>query len=595
MDQKSLYLRLLSYAKPYKLAYVFAILGMVATAATESLFPALMKFLLDQGFKVSTPNLVYLIPLAIVGLFVLRGLIQYVSNYIMTWITTNIVMVIRNELFEKILRLPSLAFADARGTYVSKVIFDVWQIGDAVSTVLISSIRELLTAIGLILYLLYLDWRLALITLSVGPVIVVLVALLSKRMRAAGQSSLKSVGELTHILEESVLCQKIIKIYAGQAIEKARFETANAQFRRSQMKEAIPASVTTPMTHIATAVALALIIYIALDQVANPSENQGIQTVGGFVAYITAMLMLLAPVKKLAEVNSGIQRGLVSAQSAFEFLDRPEEVDHGTQRIERVKGDIEFQNLTYTYPGASESALRKVNLHINAGETIAIVGASGSGKSTLAALIPRFMTPDQGSILIDGMDIHHIVLEDLRSNIAVVTQEVLMFNDSIRANIAYGNTQASKERIESAARLANAWSFISEMPNGLETQVGDAGLKLSGGQRQRISIARAILKDAPVLILDEATSALDSESDMLVQAALDNLMKGRTSIVIAHRLTTIEKANRIVVMDKGTIIEEGNHDGLLEKSGHYATLYNTYFRHQSLAYVEKARELIGDD
>jgi subfamily B ATP-binding cassette protein MsbA len=577
MDQKSLYLRLLSYAKPYKLAYVFAILGMVATAATESLFPALMKFLLDQGFKVSTPNLVYLIPLAIVGLFVLRGLIQYVSNYIMTWITTNIVMVIRNELFEKILRLPSLAFADARGTYVSKVIFDVWQIGDAVSTVLISSIRELLTAIGLILYLLYLDWRLALITLSVGPVIVVLVALLSKRMRAAGQSSLKSVGELTHILEESVLCQKIIKIYAGQAIEKARFETANAQFRRSQMKEAIPASVTTPMTHIATAVALALIIYIALDQVANPSENQGIQTVGGFVAYITAMLMLLAPVKKLAEVNSGIQRGLVSAQSAFEFLDRPEEVDHGTQRIERVKGDIEFQNLTYTYPGASESALRKVNLHINAGETIAIVGASGSGKSTLAALIPRFMTPDQGSILIDGMDIHHIVLEDLRSNIAVVTQEVLMFNDSIRANIAYGNTQASKERIESAARLANAWSFISEMPNGLETQVGDAGLKLSGGQRQRISIARAILKDAPVLILDEATSALDSESDMLVQAALDNLMKGRTSIVIAHRLTTIEKANRIVVMDKGQITEIGTHDELLQLNQQYAQLYRLQF------------------
>ncbi len=577
MNQKSLYLRLLGYAKPYKLAYVFAILGMVATAATESLFPALMKYLLDQGFQVSSPELVYLIPLALVGLFVLRGLIQYVSNYMMTWITTNIVMVIRNELFSKILRLPSLTFADARGTFVSKVIFDVWQVGDAVSTVLISSIREFLTAIGLILYLLYLDWRLALITLSVGPVIVVLVGLLSKRMRAAGRSSLKSVGELTHILEESVLCQKIIKIYAGQAIEKARFETANAQFRRAQMKEAIPASLTTPMTHIATAIALAMIIYIALDQVTNSSQSQGIQTVGGFVAYITAMLMLLSPVKKLAEVNSAIQRGLVSAQSAFDFLDRPEEIDHGTQRIERANGDIQLRNLTFTYPGAAEPALRQINLKINAGETIAIVGASGSGKSTLAALIPRFVSPDHGNILVDGLDINDIVLEDLRSNIAVVTQEVLMFNDSIGANIAYGNTQASEELVEKAARLANAWPFISEMPNGLDTQVGDAGLKLSGGQRQRISIARAILKNAPILILDEATSALDSDSDKLVHAALENLMKGRTSIVIAHRLTTIEKANRIVVMDKGEIAEIGTHEELLQLNQQYAQLYRMQF------------------
>ena len=577
MNQKSLYLRLLGYAKPYKLAYVFAILGMVATAATESLFPALMKYLLDQGFQVSSPELFYLIPLALVGLFVLRGLIQYVSNYMMTWITTNIVMVIRNELFSKILRLPSLTFADARGTFVSKVIFDVWQVGDAVSTVLISSIREFLTAIGLILYLLYLDWRLALITLSVGPVIVVLVGLLSKRMRAAGRSSLKSVGELTHILEESVLCQKIIKIYAGQAIEKARFETANAQFRRAQMKEAIPASLTTPMTHIATAIALAMIIYIALDQATNSSQSQGIQTVGGFVAYITAMLMLLSPVKKLAEVNSAIQRGLVSAQSAFDFLDRPEEIDHGTRRIERANGDIQLRNLTFTYPGAAEPALRQINLKINAGETIAIVGASGSGKSTLAALIPRFVSPDHGNILVDGLDINDIVLEDLRSNIAVVTQEVLMFNDSIGANIAYGNTQASEELVEKAARLANAWPFISEMPNGLDTQVGDAGLKLSGGQRQRISIARAILKNAPILILDEATSALDSESDKLVQAALENLMKGRTSIVIAHRLTTIEKANRIVVMDKGEIAEIGTHVELLQLNQQYAQLYRMQF------------------
>lgn len=577
MNQKSLYLRLLGYAKPYKIAYVFAILGMIATAATESLFPALMKYLLDQGFKVSSPKLVYLIPLSLIGIFVLRGVIQYLSNYLMTWITTNIVMVIRNELFRKILKLPSLSFADARGTYVSKVIFDVWQIGDAVSTVLISSIRELLTATGLIIYLFYLDWRLALITLSIGPIIVALVALFSKRMRAAGRSGLQSIGQLTHILEESVLCQKIIKIYAGQSAEQARFEAANAQYRRSQMKEAIPASATTPMTHIATAFALAMIIYIALDQVAHPTNTEGIRSVGGFVSYITAMLMLLAPIKKLTEVNSGIQRGLVSAQSAFEFLDRPEEEDRGTSLMGRAHGAIELRNVTYTYPDTSTPALSKINLHIKAGETIAIVGASGSGKSTLAALLPRFMTVDEGQILIDGMDINAIQLKELRANIAVVTQEVLMFNDSIAANIAYGHSEINLTAIEKAARLANAWAFIENMPQGLLTHVGDAGLKLSGGQRQRISIARAILKDAPILILDEATSALDAESDKLVQAALDNLMKGRTSIVIAHRLTTVESADRIVVMDKGTLVETGTHAELLKLDRHYAQLHRLQF------------------
>lgn len=570
-------MRLLGYAKPYKLAYGLAILGMVATAATESLFPALMKYLLDEGFKVSSPRLVYLIPLSLVGLFALRALIQYISSYIMTWITTNIVMVIRNELFSKILRLPSLAFADARGTYVSKVIFDVWQIGEAASTVLITSIRELLTAVALICYLVYLDWRLALITLSIGPLIVGLVALFSKRMRAAGRSVLNSVGELTHILEESVLCQKIIKIYAGQTTEKKRFEAANAQFRRSQMKEAVAASATTPVTHVATSLALAIIIFIALDKVANPSAVEGVQTVGGFVSYITAMLMLLAPVKKLTEVNSSIQRGLVSAQSAFEFLDRAEETDHGSQRLMNAKGSIEFCNLTFSYPNASEPALRDINLDIKAGETIAIVGASGSGKSTLAALIPRFIQPDVGHIRIDGMDINHITLENLRSHIAVVTQEILMFNDSIAGNIAYGNPSENMKNIENAARLANAWSFISEMPQGLETPIGDAGLKLSGGQRQRISIARAILKNAPILILDEATSALDSESDKLVQSGLENLMQGRTSIVIAHRLTTIEKADRIVVMDKGTIVEVGTHEALISLNQHYAQLHRMQF------------------
>ncbi len=525
----------------------------------------------------SSPELVYLIPVSVIGLFVFRGLIQYVSGYMMTWITTQVIMTIRNELFGKILRLPSLSFADARGTYVSKIIFDVWQIGDAVSTVLISSVREFLTCLGLLIYLFFLDWRLALITLSVGPAVILLTMVFSKRMRAAGKSSLNSIGELTHILEESVLCQKIIKIYSGQASEQKRFESANAQLRRAQMKEAIPATATSPVMHIATAFALAMIIYVALDQVAYPRETQGINSVGGFVSFITAMLMLLAPVKKLAEVNTSLQRGLVSAQSAFEFLDRPEETDDGIKTIDRAYGRIELKNLSYSYPNTAEPALKNINLFIKAGETIAIVGASGSGKSTLAALLPRFIVPSEGEILIDQLNIQEISLASLRSNIAMVTQEILMFNESIASNIAYGNPKADIREIENAAKQANAWGFIHDLPDGINTQVGDAGLKLSGGQRQRISIARAILKNAPILILDEATSALDTESDKLVQAALENLMIGRTSIVIAHRLTTIEKADRIVVMENGRIVETGTHAELLNLNGHYAQLHHLQF------------------
>ena len=382
------------------------------------------------------------------------------------------------------------------------------------------------------------------------------------------------------MLEESVLCQKIIKIYQGQATEKQRFEAANGRFRRSQMREAIPASATTPLTHLSASIALAVIVYLALDQVNQAGPQTGVTTVGGFVAFVTAMLMLLAPLKKLTEVNTALQRGRVCAQSVFAFLDSPEEEDKGRIEWRQPQGRVEFRNVSFSYGPSTPRALDAIDLCIEPGQTLALVGASGGGKSTLAALLPRFMSPTQGQILIDGVDAQDYSLVSLRQHMALVTQEVLLFNDTIAANIAYGHANPDKAAVEKAAKAANAWDFISALPQGLDTLVGEAGMRLSGGQRQRISIARAIFKNAPILILDEATSALDAESDRSVQAALANLMQGRTCVVIAHRLSTIQHADRIAVLNQGRLVETGNHEELLQLNGIYASLYRLQFNEQ---------------
>ncbi|NBY04549.1 MAG: lipid A export permease/ATP-binding protein MsbA [Betaproteobacteria bacterium] len=572
-----LFQRLFGYAKAYKWAYAVSVLGMAATAVTEAMLPAMMKYLLDQGFQVESAFQVVAIPLAIVGLFLAKGLLIYISNYAATWITTHVTMALRNDMFAKMLRLPATSFADPQGSFIAKVLYDVLNIGETISLVVISAFREALTVMALVAYLIYLDTRLALIALSIGPVIVGFVRVFSRRLREAGRSGLDSIGQLTQVLEESVTCQKIIKIYQGQGTEKRRFEAANARFRRAQMKEAIPASATTPLTHLAASVALALIVYLALRQVNQGESTSGVTSVGGFVAFITAMLMLLAPLKKLTEVNTSLQRGRVCAQSVFAFLDSPEEVDSGTVIWENPLGKIEFQNVSYAYPKAIVDSLEAINFCIEPGQTLAVVGASGSGKSTLAALLPRFMSPTQGQILIDGICAEQITLTSLRQHMSLVTQEVLLFNDTVAANIAYGQSNFNMADIEQAAKAANAWDFIKALPLGLHTNVGDGGMKLSGGQRQRISIARAIFKNAPLLILDEATSALDAESDRSVQIALANLMRGKTCVVIAHRLSTIQRADRIIVLSQGKLVEAGTHNELLSLNGMYASLCRLQF------------------
>ncbi len=569
-----IYLRLLGFVRPYRKVFAFAILGMAATAMTEPLFPALMKRLLDAGFVASNSGELYLLPLAMVAIFVVRGILTYLTSYSLAWVTNHLVMDLRQQMFGRLLGLPTRYFDDqSAGALISKVTYDVGNVTAAATTVLTVLVRDSLTILGLLAFMLYFNWKLTLIAVAVGPLIVGVVKTFGKRLRAASRRGYSAMGLIAHILEEAVGAHKVVKVFGGQRYEAKRFAESSNEFRRAAMRESMAASATVPLTQVAAATALAIIIYVALLQ-----SSQSHITVGGFVSFVTAMLLLLAPLKRLTDVNAPLQRGLAAAESIFSLLDQTPEDDRGTRTLARAKGGIAFDNVSFSYDGASKPALQGVSLDIRPGQTVALVGPSGSGKSTLAALIPRFYSPDSGRITIDGEDIQDLTLASLRRNIALVSQEVVLFNDTVAANIAYGaSAGATETEIIAAARAANAWEFICQMPQGLATTVGENGVKLSGGQRQRLAIARAFLKNAPILILDEATSALDSESERQIQTALDTLMQGRTTLVIAHRLSTIEGADRIVVLVHGQVAEAGRHAELLAQAGTYSRLYALQF------------------
>lgn len=569
-SNRVLYARLLSYIKPYWKAFALAVLGMIATAATEPVFPAIMKYLLDKGLQTQDARMVWLIPVGIVTLFLVRSIFVFCTGYLMMWISSRLVTDLRRAMFAKLIVLPTHHYDEnSAGKLISRLVYDVSNVTDAATSALISIVRESLTAVALICYLLYLDWKLTLLTLTIGPVIAFIVASFSKRMRAASQKSFHSMRLISHAIEETISAQKVVKIFGGKKQQERRFFDATEQFRRAQMREAIPSSAITPITHIAASVAIAIIAFLALSQ----STGQAGASAGGFVSFITAMLLLIAPIKQLTSVNTTIQRGLAASESVFSLLDTPEEDDSGKQQLVRAKGEIVFDNVSFSYPGTSRTALDHVSFSVKAGQTVALVGASGGGKTTIGSLIPRFYSATQGRILIDGIDVRDLTLASLRQNIALVSQEVVLFNDTVEANIAYGSLGTrSRQEVIDAARAANAWEFIELLPHGLDTQIGENGAKLSGGQRQRVAIARALLKDAPILILDEATSALDTDSERQVQAALTVLMKNRTTLVIAHRLSTIERADCIVVLDQGRIVEMGTHADLLRAGGYYANL-----------------------
>lgn len=572
VSSRALYVRLLGYVRPYWIAFAVSIVCMALTAAAEPAFPAIMKALLDGGFNGQDPDAIWFYPLAIVLLFVVRGIFGFIADYAFAWAANNVVLDLRRAMFGRLLALPTRFFDNqSSGALISKVAYDVQGVTQAATNVITVFVRDSLTVLGLMAWLLWLNWTLTLIVLGMLPLIALIVRLSSRRIRESARGAQTAMGSIAHTLEETIEAHKVVKIFGGQDYEMGRFEAACRKQRRQNMRNIVAASLVSPMTQVLTAMSLGIVIAIAL----NDSAAQR-TTVGGFMGFVTAMLMLLAPLKRLTDVNAPLQRGLAAAESVFQLIDQDAERDAGTIEIARARGRIDFDQLGFGYPDREQKVLQHFDLSIAPGETVALVGASGSGKTTLAHLLARFYAPTSGRILLDGHDIQNVKLASLRANMALVSQDVVLFNDSVAANIAYGAMRgASREDIEAAARAAQAFDFIQAMPEGFDTLIGENGVKLSGGQRQRLAIARALLKNAPVLILDEATSALDTESERQVQAALEVLMKNRTTLVIAHRLSTIERADRIVVMDRGRIAEIGRHADLLAAGGMYANLYNS--------------------
>ena len=574
MTNTQLYLRLMGYVRPYWRAFAISILGMVIAAATEPLLPALLKPFLDGTFVQKDDMVMRWAPLLILVIFFVRGVAGFFGSYAIHWVGNKLVMDLRAEMFSKLLALPTRFYDDhATGSLISKITYDVTQVTGAATTVVTIAVRDSIIIVGLLGWLFYLDWKLTLLSLLVAPVVAWVISTINRRLRSSSRDSQQAMGSITQVIEESVTAQKVVKLFGGQRYESERFAVEINGVRRHMMKQAAAALANVPIVQMVAAIALSVIIYLATTQAKSDTT-----TVGGFLSFVTGMLMLTAPLKRLTSVSEFTQRGLAASESIFELLDSPGEVDEGEVQIGRANGHLVFEHVDLSYHGDGRLALQDICLDIPAGQTVALVGASGSGKSTMANLAPRFYTPTAGHISLDGSDIHDLTLASLRSNIALVSQEVVLFNDTVAANIAYGQMREVPEsEIIAAATAAHAMEFISEMPQGLATLVGEKGVRLSGGQRQRIAIARAILKNAPILILDEATSALDSESERHVQAALETLMQGRTTLVIAHRLSTIEKADRIVVLQKGCIVEIGTHAELLAKAGVYAQLHRIQF------------------
>lgn len=569
------YKRLLRYVLPYKWQFVIAVIGMVGYAVTDTAFAALMKPMLDGSFVEQDESAIVMVPLMIMGIFLLRGVAGFASTYYIAWIGWRVIKQLRGEIFEKYLTLPT-AFYDkaSSGEMISRITFNSQMVANAASNSLTVMVRDTLTAIGLLGLMFYQSWQLSLTFLIIGPIIGVVVVRVTKQFRAISRSIQGSMGDVSHVIQEAVEGARVIKIFGGQEEEMAQFERANESNRAFNMKETVVKALNEPIVQLLVAMALATIVYIA-----SSGELVERISVGSFMSFITAMLLLFAPVKRMTTLNSQIQKGIAAGESLFAILDLESERDTGSRQLENNIRCIEYRNVSLKYANDKPAVLKNISLVINNGESVAFVGESGSGKTSLVNLLPRLYESDNGQLRLNDTPIEEYTLQSLRRRIATVSQDVMLFNDTIASNIAYGSTEPVEEAaLHAACKAAHAHDFISGLPDGYQTMVGENGVMLSGGQKQRVAIARALLKNAPILILDEATSALDTESERKVQHGLDALMHGRTTLVIAHRLSTIEQADRIVVMDKGQIVEIGSHRELLAQQSHYYKLHQLQFR-----------------
>ncbi|MDE1314355.1 lipid A ABC transporter ATP-binding protein/permease MsbA [Vibrio aestuarianus] len=566
--------RLWTYIRLYKSGLAVAVVALIINAVSDTYMVSLLKPLLDEGFGNAESDFLRILPFIILGMMAIRGLSGFVSSYCLSWVSGNVVMQMRRKIFNQFMHMPVSFFdKESTGGLLSRITYDSEQVAGATSRALVSIVREGASIIGLLTLMFWNSWQLSLVLIVVAPVVAMGISVVSKRFRKISKGMQTTMGRVTSSAEQMLKGHKVVLSYGGQKVESKRFDNVSNSMRQQTMKLVAAQSIADPIIQMIASLALVTVLFLA-----SVDSIRADLTPGTFTVVFSAMFGLMRPLKALTSVTSDFQRGMAASQTLFALIDLETERDSGTFETDKVRGDIKVEDVTFTYQGNEKPALSNVNFTVPAGKTIALVGRSGSGKSTIASLFTRFYDVGSGAIYLDEHDIRDYKLKNLRTHFALVSQNVHLFNDTIANNIAYAaEGEYSREQIEHAAKLAHAMEFIQTMPNGLDTMIGENGASLSGGQRQRIAIARALLRDAPVLILDEATSALDTESERAIQAALEELQKNKTVLVIAHRLSTIEEADEILVVDEGEIIERGHHAELIAKDGAYAQLHRIQF------------------